>query len=207
MGKENKVQFNLKNVHYAVLEETENGVTWGTPVAVPGAVTLTLDPQGEVTPFHADGIVFYRSIANNGYAGDLEMARFPDKMRQDIWGLTLGATSKVLSENANVEPKPFAMLYQIDGDADEEYFVLYNCTGTRPGIGSTTNTENKEPQTQTSNIAAVPLADGFVMARTTSETPAEVKANWFNSVFRETASEETVEPTTEDQTTEDQEGT
>ena len=41
-----KVRFGLKNVHYAVLSETENdGVisyTWGTPVAVRGAVNRHL---------------------------------------------------------------------------------------------------------------------------------------------------------------------
>ena len=77
---ENKVQFNLKNVHYAVLTVEDGVPSWATPVHVPGAVTLTLDPQGEVKPFHADGIVYYQTVSNNGYAGDLEMARFPDRM-------------------------------------------------------------------------------------------------------------------------------
>lgn len=178
---ENKVQFNLKNVHYA--KPATSG--WSTPVAIPGAVTLTLDPQGDVTPFYADGITYYQSIANNGYSGDLEMARFPDKMLKDIWGMTEGATSKVLTENATVEPSAFALLYQIDGDADEQFYVLYNCTGTRPGIGSTTNTQTKEPQTQKSSITAVPLADGKVMARTTNTTPSTTKNGWFTTVFVE----------------------
>ena len=69
----NKVQFNLKNVHYAVLKELETGeINFETPVPVPGAVTLTLDPQGSVEPFYADGIVYYQAVANNGYSGDFE---------------------------------------------------------------------------------------------------------------------------------------
>lgn len=181
---ENKVQFNLKNVHYAVLT---NGATptWAAPVAVPGAVTLTLDPQGDVTPFYADGIAYYRSVSNQGYSGSLEMARYPDQMMQDVWGMTLGGTTKVLTENANTEPKQFALLYQIDGDESEQYYVLYNCTGTRPGIGSTTNTDTKTPQTQTSNITADPLTSGAVFARTTADTPAATKTGWFSSVFVE----------------------
>ena len=67
-NKENKVQFNLKNVHYAILTPGDIPA-WSTPVKVPGAVTLTLDPSGDVTPFYADGVIFYNSVANNGYTG------------------------------------------------------------------------------------------------------------------------------------------
>lgn len=183
---ENKVRFNLKNVHYAKLTEGATP-TWATPVKVPGAVSLDLNPEGEVTPFYADGIVYYRSISNNGYSGTLEMARFPDAMLQAIWGMTLGATSKVLTENANTEPASFALLYQIDGDADNEYYVLYNVSGTRPGIGSQTNEETKDPQTQSTDVTAIPLSSGLVMARTTADTPAATKEAWFNSVFVEGA--------------------
>lgn len=187
---ENKVRFNLKNVHYAILTETVSttGVvsySYGTPKAVKGAVSLDLSQEGEVSPFYADGITFYRSISNNGYSGSLEMARFSDEMMKDVWGDTLGTTSKVLTENSNTEPKSFALLYQIDGDADEELYCLYNVGGTRPNIGSETNEETKEPKTQTSDITAIPLGDGRVLARTTADTPSATKSAWFNSVFQE----------------------
>lgn len=186
---ENKVQFNLKNVHYAILKESNEAgkvsYSWETPVPVPGAVTLTLDPAGDVTPFYADGVVYYKSISNQGYSGSLEMARFPDQMMQDVWGFTKGSTSMVLTESANVNPKDFALLYQIDGDVGNQYYVLYNCAGTRPGVGSTTATASKEPQTQSTELTAAALLDGRVMARTTAETPQDVRAGWFASVYEE----------------------
>lgn len=189
---ENKVQFNLKNVRYAVLTEEVSGnnttYSWGTPVKVPGAVSLSLDQQGEITKFYADGIVYYQSPTNNGYEGDLEVARIHDQMMQDIWGFTLGTTSKVMTENANAEAKAFALLFQIDGDAGEDLYVLYNCTGTRPSVAGQTKEDTKEPQTQTSTISAAPLADGRVMARTTGETPSSTKSGWFTAVFEESDS-------------------
>lgn len=187
---ENKVQFNLKNVHYSKCTETiTSGVisyTYASPVSIPGAVTLTLDPVGDVTPFYADGITYYQAVSNGGYSGDLEMARFPDAMLKDIWGFTEGTTSKVLTENANTAPASFALLYQIDGDSSEQLYCLYNCTGTRPGIGSTTKTETTEPQTQSSSITAAPRQDGKVLARTTASTPSATASGWFTSVFVET---------------------
>lgn len=178
----NKVQFNLKNTHYAPYLIEEGVVIFGTPVAIPGSVNLTLDQQGSVSPFYADGIVYYQAVANNGYAGDLEVARFPDQMLQDIWKFELNEDG-VLTENANVEPEAFALLYQIDGDANEDFYCLYNCTGTRPGIGGSTNTDTKTPQTRTSTISAVPLSDGRVMARTTETTKENIKAEWFKKVY------------------------
>lgn len=186
MANENKVQFNLLNVHYAKLTPDAQGApTYATPVHVPGAVTLTLDPAGSMEPFYADGIIYYMGAVNSGYSGSLEMARFPDQMLQDIWSFTLD-TDNVLHENANVEASEFALLYQIDGDQDNTLFCLYRCTGTKPGIGSTTNTDSKTPQTQTSNItaAAIPAGTlaGRVLSKTTADTTSAKKAAWFNAV-------------------------
>lgn len=186
-GKENKVQFNLKNVHYAVLTTTGDKPAWSAPVKVPGAVNLSLDPQGEVTPFYADGIAYYQSVGNSGYSGDLEMARIPDQMMKDVWKYTEDEADKVMIENVDVEPAAFALLFQIDGDADNQLYCLYNCTGTRPPISSTTNTNTKEPQTQTSTITAAALENGNVLARTTAATPEEIRAAWFTKVYEKEA--------------------
>lgn len=179
---ENKVQFNLKNVHYAKMLTGGDAPTWDKPVKVPGAVSLSLDPQGEVKPYYADGIVYYQTVSNNGYAGDLEMTRFPDQMMQDIWGFDLD-TNKVMLERSNVEAAAFALLYQIDGDVDNQLYCMYNCSATRPATGGSTTTEIKEPKTQSCKISAVPLENNNTMARTTFETSAEVRANWFNAVY------------------------
>ena len=84
----NKVKYNLKNVHAAKLTETvTDGVksfSYGTPKAIPGAVSIALDAEGETSPFYADGIVYFRSVTNNGYSGDLEMALVPEWFRTEI---------------------------------------------------------------------------------------------------------------------------
>lgn len=179
-----KVKFNIKNVHYAVAKD---GGSWDTPKAIPGAVAFSLEPEGDVSPFYADGMVYYNAVANNGYSGDLEMALFPAEFLKDVFGVAEGTTSKVLTENALVEPKNIALLFEEDGDASGTKFVLYNCTVTRPTREFKTNEDKKEPSTSKCSITASPLADGRVMAMTQSDTPKATLENWYKKVYEETA--------------------
>lgn len=116
MPKKNKVKFNICNVHYALQTIGDNGdVSFGTPVPMPGAVSLSLDANGEPSNFYADGYAYYTISNNMGYEGDLELAMIPESFRTDVLKETLD-TNKVLVENANVETANFALLFEFDGD-------------------------------------------------------------------------------------------
>lgn len=182
-GKANKVKFNIKNVHYALLKEAEEGkVTWDAPVKIPGAVSIALDAKGEITPFYADGMVYYQTSSNTGYEGDLEMALIPDSFRTDV--LMEKKDSKgVLIENSNVETAKFALLFEFDGDQKSVRHVLYNCTATRPSVEGETTEDTKEPTTETLSISAAPLADGNVKAKTGAETDEAAYTGWYDSVY------------------------
>lgn len=181
-GKANKVKFNVKNVHYATLtEDTPGQYTWGTPVPMPGAVSISMDANGEITPFYADGTVYYQTSSNAGYEGDLELALIPDSFRTDILKETKDAKG-VLIENANVETGKFALLFEFDGDVNSTRHCLYNCTATRPTIEGETTEDTKEPTTETMTISAAPLENGLVKAKTSADTDATVYSSWYNTV-------------------------
>lgn len=184
---ESKVQFNLKNVYYAVLTETETGgvytESWSTPVAVKGAVSLDLAQEGGLTPFYADGIKYYISQANAGYSGSLTLARIPDSMLKDIWQMTEDS-NKVYIEDVNAQYKEFALMFQIDGDQNDQLFTFYKCSATRPSISSKTNEDTKEPQTQSIDLTISPLrSNGRIMAKTGAETTTSVHSGWFGAVY------------------------
>lgn len=187
-NKPNKVKFGLKNVHYAPITEGETGITFGTPKHLPGAVSLTLDAQGEEIEFEADDAIYYASYSNAGYKGTLEIANITDEFRRDILGDVEDETSHVLMEYSSTEAKPFALLYEINGDQKATRRVLYYCTVSRPGDNASTSGKTKTPQTDSMSLTAVPLANGLIRARTQVNTPDEVFNGWYKSVWQPDAS-------------------
>ena len=183
----NKVKYNLKNVHAAILTETDNnGVksfSYGTPKAIPGAVSISLDAEGESSPFYADGIVYFRSVTNNGYSGDLEMALVPEWFRTDVLQEALDSKGVLIEKSTNAESVKFALLFEFDGDVNCIRHVLYNCTSSRPSIESETKEDTIEPGTEKLSITADPRADGLVKARTGDTTDQTAYDNWYKSVY------------------------
>ena len=183
----NKVKFNICNVHYAPITiGTDGAVTFATPVAMPGAVSLSLDPNGEPESFYADGIEYYTINNNMGYDGDLELAMIPESFRTDILKETADS-NKVLVEDANSETGAFALLFEFDGDVKKIRHVLYNCSASRPKIESKTNEESREVQTETLSVKARPLASGYVKAKTGDNTTDVVYADWYKAVYQPNA--------------------
>ena len=181
--KNNKVKYNLKNAHYALLTIGEDGaVSYAAPVPLPGSVSLSLDTNGEPENFYADGIAYYVINNNMGYDGDLELALIPESFRTDVLREKLDAKG-VLIENSDAELALFALLFEFDGDVRHIRHVMYNCSASRPKIEGKTNEEKKEVQTETLTIKATPLSDGKVKAKTGNTTDATVYADWYKSVY------------------------
>jgi phi13 family phage major tail protein len=185
MATANKVKYNLKNVHVAKATIADDGTaTYDTPFAVPGAVSISLEAQGDTASFYADGIKYYVTTANNGYEGDLEVAMLPEKFLTDILGNYLD-DSKVLIEDADAKPVNFAITFEFDGDINQIKHVLYNCVATRPSIASQTKEDSVEVQTMTTTLTCSTIvANGknIVKGMTVAETDAEAYEGWHTAI-------------------------
>ena len=187
----NKIKYGVKNVYYAKATIAANGsATYANPVAIPGAVSLSLDAEGESNTFYADNIAYFVSAANNGYTGSLEVALIPDQFRKDILGEATDTTTGMLFEMPDVQPAHFALLFQFEGDNKATKHVMYNCVASRPSVSSQTKETSINPVTETINLTCTPIYNASLDADVVKgkiEYGATGYADWFTSVKQPTA--------------------
>lgn len=176
----NKIKFGLKNVYYAVASELGGVVSYASPVAWPGAVSLALSPVGDNVDFVADDIEYFLSAGNNGYDGTLESALIPDAFKVSCLGESLDSKN-VQFETSTAQPVPFALLFEVQGDVTATKHVLYKCIASRANIEGAATT-NKEVKTDSLSFSARYYEGGYVHAQTRPETTAATVNAWTTAV-------------------------
>lgn len=181
---ENKVNYGLTNVHYAPFTITNGVITYETPIPIPGSISLTLDPRGDMTEFYADNVLYYSASNNQGYDGTLSIANILEQFAIDALGEEKDADDLVLTEKANLVGKPFALMFQFEGDAKAIRHVLYNCNASRSKISSSTKSDKTEPnENELTFIASPRVTDLAVKTKTTVATPVNIYDAWYTKVY------------------------
>lgn len=144
--KSGTVRFGLSNVYYALYDD-ENG-SFKTPVAIPGAVKMTLTKVGESETFYADNVPYAVFESNGGYTGELEVAAAADQFLVDCLGMTKDSNGLIV-EAADDEPKQFALLYEVSSNKEPQRFAFYAVTASRPEPEHNTKSDSTTPDTIT----------------------------------------------------------
>lgn len=181
-----KITYGLTNLYYSKITEGVGGaITYATPVRINGAVSLSLDAEGDTVTIYADNIKYVTAPVNGGYSGDLTVYNLPDSFYTDILGMQVDENGVYVEGNDDVQ-HPFALLGEFWTEGEEKKrFVLYNCSAARPSFGGQTKEDSLEAQEYQLSISCGGAADtGKIKATVTNASATATQYNgWFTSVY------------------------
>ena len=158
---ENKIKYGLKNVHIAPISkidltatEEDKVYTYDVPFAYPGAISFTASSKMQDTPIYCDNYDYAHVHSNPGYELTFESVRMVNEFVEKI------LNEKDGREKASDKPISFAIMGEMDGDAQKERFIFWNCSITkRPDFATKTTEETATPQTDSWACIASARAD------------------------------------------------
>ena len=179
-----RIKYGFRKCYYAPITETEGSETYETPIALPGAVSLSLTAEGESKTVVADDIEYQYGSTNSGYSGTLELLDMPESFSQDCLGEELDDENVSIEKQVSVG-KSFALLFEINGSDSDRKYACYKCVASRPNIEPSATT-TKEHKTDSIPIKCSANANGIIKAITTSSTSETVKSAWYTEVYEPT---------------------
>lgn len=148
-----KVIYGLKNVHYAVYDESTK--KYGDWKSIPGAVQLTADFDSTQNDFYADDVVYATINASGKETGSIEFAAITDEMYADLFGYVADETSGLTYVTTDPSKVTVALGYEVSGNTCEQRGVRYNVKITAPSQGANTMSDSTDPDTVTCDFTAV----------------------------------------------------
>ncbi len=139
----NKIEYGIKNVHYALMKEEGGVITYDKPKRVKGARKVKLTAEGDRLDIDADDMIYYSDEANAGYKGDIEFVNVDDDVEVDIFGAIKDEHGGII-ENTSAKIKPIALLFEFDGDKSKTRYLLYNVKLGRASVESETSGKSKK---------------------------------------------------------------
>lgn len=154
MADANKVRFGLKNLHRAEVKRDPSGtVTFGEPVKMPGAVSISFTPEGsDAQDFYADDTVYYTvDGTNGGYSAELVVARLGDEDRQALLGEIVDDDG-VMFESTDSKAPEYAYLMEMQGNNCPIAFWFYCGKASRISMNANTKGDSVEVDTDTVSL-------------------------------------------------------
>lgn len=189
--KKNKYHYDVKNCHYCPGDWNDDGtITFEEAVkALPGLQSIEMSPEGDITKVRADGIDYIVVASNGGYSGTLKFVKVDDDFKVDCMNEMADETTGIQYEDADVNPRPFALMGEFKGDMEGIRWIYYNCVASRIKQSGDNKDNQKEPDTEELSVTASPLPveiDGedknIVRGGITKSMNETTYAEWFKQV-------------------------
>lgn len=181
----NKISYGLSKLYYAVatISAADGTATYGTPKAIPGAVEISLDKEGETYTKYADDIAYFVTAVNSGYSGSFTVTSLPESFWTEILGEEKDETTGVRVEKASAISAHFALLFRFKGDESDTDYVLYNCVAERPSIASATKEDTIEAQDISVDITANTIYNSKIEDDIVKASGSGVNT-WYTTVYQ-----------------------
>lgn len=142
-----KVKFGLSNVYVATRTESEGGVvTYGKPVALPGAVNASITRNSDQNVFYADNKAYFVANRKSSQEIELEIADIAKEVLTGYLGYIKSKNGSLLETDMTVTPA-FALMFQIETDEKARKICYYNCTATESDEEYSTQEDSIDPTT------------------------------------------------------------
>lgn len=155
---ENKVQFGVKNCHFAEITVAEDGsLTYGTWDSVPNAVNFTADPNVASQKEYGDDGLVYEASTTTDATMTLELTTITDEIRKKYLGYE-DASDGGLFQVTDGPKKFFGVAIEFNGDAHKTRHVFFKCTlSDGETTQGQTNADNVTFQHGTITLTAYPV--------------------------------------------------
>lgn len=158
MKKNNIVSFGLRNVHYSIATQADDGSwTFATPVAFPGAQEFNSDIIGGSTTVRADDIVVAQLNNTGGRTLTLKVTEVPDEFKINVLGYKKTSEGNLV-EITNAPVVTFALGVEYQGDVKARRVWYFLCNVTPINEATKSKAESIEANAITLNITVRPIA-------------------------------------------------
>lgn len=155
-----KVRFGLCNCAYGIVTQAEDGsLTFGTPVMIPNAKSLTMDRTISTTPIFADNKKIYTISAFTGANLTVGFTLLTDELKQAILGHKADSKGHDV-EVTNAKTTYFYFIYQVEGDTKSRRRVILKCSATLGSEATETTSDSVNVNGDSLAISVYPVEDG-----------------------------------------------
>lgn len=120
----NEVKINVKNLHFAEINETPEGnLEFGAPELIAGAMEISKAPQLASSPLYGDGKIRKQTSRKVRYQLNLSINKLPTKWRRYMEGVTV--KNGVESSTTKDEPRPLAAGWEVEKTNGEKEMIWF----------------------------------------------------------------------------------
>ena len=137
----NEVRINVKNLHFATIEEAEGEITFGTPEHIIGAEQVSRKASVSSGKLYGDGLVRFNVSKKTAVELTINANSIGQKWRSYIEGTKI-SSSGVESGSSEDVAKPFAIGWEVEKTSGKSEFIWFPyCIG-EPIENSTQQSED-----------------------------------------------------------------